>query len=90
MRDQAPEEPADRIDIFVFLLSWAESLARGDSRLKKMNLDNVGETVLRFRRELAAGLVGATLFMAYAAAGVNISTRFIDFFPADHNNVALT
>ena len=28
--------------------------------------------------------------MAYAAAGMNVSTRFIDFFPTDHKNVVLT
>ncbi|HEV3114950.1 MAG TPA: hypothetical protein VGY99_31070, partial [Candidatus Binataceae bacterium] len=54
-----------------------------------MNLSNVGEVVLRFRRGIGAVLIAATLFMAYAAAKVNISNRFIDFFPAEHKNVIL-
>jgi len=54
-----------------------------------VNIENVGEVVLRFRRGIGALLVAATLFMAYAATRVNISTRFIDFFPAAHNNVIL-
>jgi predicted RND superfamily exporter protein len=54
-----------------------------------VNLSNVGEVVLRFRRGIGAVLIAATLFMAYAAAKVNISNRFIDFFPAEHKNVIL-
>jgi predicted RND superfamily exporter protein len=38
---------------------------------------------------IGALLIAATLFMAFAAAKVNISNRFIDFFPAEHNNVVL-
>ena len=55
----------------------------------KVTVDNVGEVVLCFRREFGIALVAATLFMAYAAAKVNISNRFIDFFPAEHKNVIL-
>jgi predicted RND superfamily exporter protein len=50
---------------------------------------NAGEIILGFRREIGAVLIAATLFMAYAAARVNISTRFIDFFPEQHKNVIL-
>jgi uncharacterized protein len=50
---------------------------------------DVGEPILRFRRAIGAVLIAATLLMAYAAAQVNISTSFIDFFPAEHNNVTL-
>jgi predicted RND superfamily exporter protein len=50
---------------------------------------SAGELILGFRREIGAVLIAATLFMAYAAAKVNISTRFIDFFPEQHNNVIL-
>jgi len=52
-------------------------------------MNNIGEIVLRFRREIGAVLIAATLSMAFAAARMNISTRFIDFFPAEHNNVIL-
>ncbi|HKD68050.1 MAG TPA: MMPL family transporter [Candidatus Binataceae bacterium] len=54
-----------------------------------MDIIDVGEAVLRFRRAIGAVLVAATLFMVYAAAQMNISTSFIDFFPAEHNNVTL-
>ncbi len=54
-----------------------------------MNVHNFGELVLRFRRAIGAVLIAATLVMAYWAAKVNISTRFIDFFPAEHKNVVL-
>jgi len=54
-----------------------------------VDIIDVGEAVLRFRRAIGAVLVAATLFMVYAAAQMNISTSFIDFFPAEHNNVTL-
>lgn len=54
-----------------------------------MKLDNFGEAILRFRREIGIGLGVATLLMAYWATQVDISTRFIDFFPAQHRNVIL-
>jgi len=50
---------------------------------------SAGDVILGFRREIGAVLIAATLLMAYAAAKVNISTRFIDFFPAQHRNVIL-
>jgi predicted RND superfamily exporter protein len=56
----------------------------------KVTVDNVGEVVLCFRREIGIALVAASLFMAYWAVKVNISTRFLDFFPADHHNVILS
>jgi predicted RND superfamily exporter protein len=55
-----------------------------------VSLDNVGDIVLRFRREIGGALIAATLFMAFAATRMNVSTRFIDFFPARHKNVALS
>ncbi len=55
-----------------------------------MKVNNIGEVVLRFRAAIGAALVAATLVMAYFAAQVNISTRFIDFFPAQHRNVILS
>ena len=55
----------------------------------KVKLDNIGEAILRFRREIGIGLGVATLLMAYWATQVDISTRFIDFFPAQHRNVIL-
>ena len=55
-----------------------------------MKVDNVGEAILRFRCEIGVGLVVVSLFMTYRAAKINISTRFIDFFPADHHNVTLS
>jgi predicted RND superfamily exporter protein len=54
-----------------------------------VKLDNFGEAILRFRREIGIGLGVATLLMAYWATQVDISTRFIDFFPAQHRNVIL-
>jgi uncharacterized protein len=54
-----------------------------------VKLDNIGEAILRFRREIGIGLGVATLLMAYWATQVDISTRFIDFFPAQHRNVIL-
>jgi len=55
----------------------------------KVKLDNIGEAILRFRREIGIGLGVATLLMASWATQVDISTRFIDFFPAQHRNVIL-
>ena len=55
-----------------------------------MKVNSIGEVILRFRREFGATLIAATLFMAFWASKVEISTRFIDFFPDDHPNVALT
>jgi predicted RND superfamily exporter protein len=52
--------------------------------------DSIGETLLRFRRPTGVVLAGATLLMAVCAARVDIRTRFIDFFPANHENVALS
>ncbi|HZY59095.1 MAG TPA: hypothetical protein VFE56_04990, partial [Candidatus Binataceae bacterium] len=54
-----------------------------------MKVNNIGKVVLRFRGAIGAVLIAATLFMGYWAAKVNISTRFIDFFPAEHRNVIL-
>ncbi len=54
-----------------------------------MKCTSAGDVILGFRREIGAVLIAATLLMAYAAAKVNISTRFIDFFPAQHRNVIL-
>jgi uncharacterized protein len=54
-----------------------------------VKVENVGEAVLRFRSRIGAALIAATLFMAYAATSVNISTQFIDFFPTQHKNVVL-
>ncbi len=50
----------------------------------------VGEVIIRYRRGIGAIVVAATVFMAYAAARVKITTRFIDLFPAGHKNVVLT
>lgn len=55
-----------------------------------MKVSNIGEIVLRFRAFIGTLLIVATLFMAFAASKVDISTRFIDFFPADHHNVILS
>ena len=55
-----------------------------------MNTNDVGEAVLRFRRGIGGALIAVTLFMTYGAVQVDISTRFIDLFPAEHNNVTLT
>jgi len=55
-----------------------------------MKNDNIGHVVLGYRREIGGALVFATLLMGYAAAGMNVSTRFMDFFPTDHKNVALS
>jgi len=49
-----------------------------------------GKTLLRFRRPVGVALAGATLLMAAFATRVNICSRFIDFFPANHDNVALS
>jgi uncharacterized protein len=54
-----------------------------------VKVNNIGKVVLRFRGAIGAVLIAATLFMGYWAAKVNISTRFIDFFPAEHRNVIL-
>jgi len=54
-----------------------------------VKFNSAGEIILYFRREIGALLIAATLFMAYSAARVNISTRFIDFFPDQHKNVIL-
>jgi uncharacterized protein len=58
--------------------------------LSKMRFNNVGGAVLRFGREIGAALIAVTALMAYAAAKVNISTQFIDLFPAQHKNVLLS
>ena len=55
-----------------------------------MNVKGIGELVIRFRAAIGAALIAATLVMAYFAAQVNIATRFIDFFPAEHRNVILS
>src|SRR5579859_7655177 len=57
---------------------------------RKVNVKGIGEVVVRFRAAIGAMLIAATLVMAYFAAQVNISTRFIDFFPAEHHNVILS
>jgi uncharacterized protein len=54
-----------------------------------MKFGSVGETVLRFRRAIGVALACATLFMAFTALKVKVSTSFIDFFPAEHENVIL-
>jgi len=55
-----------------------------------VKVTNIGELILRFRAVIGTVLIAATLFMALAASRVDISTRFIDFFPADHRNVLLS
>ncbi|MGO9061768.1 MAG: efflux RND transporter permease subunit [Candidatus Binataceae bacterium] len=55
-----------------------------------MKVTNIGEIILGFRAVIGTVLIAATLFMALAASKVDISTRFIDFFPADHRNVILS
>ena len=55
-----------------------------------MKNDTLGEVVLRYRRAIGGALILVTLFSGYGAASMNVSTRFMDFFPTDHKNVALS
>ena len=55
-----------------------------------MNGFKLGETVIEWRRGIAAILIAITLFMAYEATHITIATRFIDLFPASHPFTKLT
>jgi predicted RND superfamily exporter protein len=49
-----------------------------------------GENILRFRWFVGGFLLLFTLWMLYFAAHVQVATKFVDFFPRNHPNVALT
>jgi len=49
----------------------------------------VGRYILQFRVPLGLLLITVTVFMAYWAARVRISTRFENFFPSNHPNTLL-
>jgi predicted RND superfamily exporter protein len=52
--------------------------------------EDVGDRVLRYRREIGLVLLGATLYMGALAARIDVSTRFIELFPQTHRNVVLS